>query len=118
MTCDNVLDISNKITIDDYQRFTRRTFVVHKDNAEVYLIAGIASESGEVAGQYAKYKRGDFSREEYIKRVEKELGDVLYMVARYADFLGVDIRDILQSNVNKLTCRLDSGKIRGDGDDR
>jgi NTP pyrophosphatase (non-canonical NTP hydrolase) len=47
-----------------------------------YLIPGLKSEVGEIYGVIAKYVRGDFNEETFIKRIKSEVGDVMW-------FLGV-----------------------------
>lgn len=109
------------ITIRSYQDFTPSTFIV-PDNPvstqDTYLFCGLVAEAGEVAGNYAKYCRGDFNSEELTFRTKKELGDVLYFVFQLATQLGLDVEDILEENKAKLQDRLNRGKIKGDGETR
>lgn len=109
------------ITIKEYQDFTPTTFLV-PDNPistqDTYLFAGLAAEAGEVAGNYAKYCRGDFDVVELVSRTKKELGDVLYFVFQLANQLHLDVEDIILENRNKLQDRLDRQVIKGDGDSR
>jgi NTP pyrophosphatase (non-canonical NTP hydrolase) len=106
------------ITIKEYQNFVPTTFVVPPQNALAYLFSGLAGEAGEVAGNYAKYMRGDFDGEELANRTEKELGDVLYFIFQLANVMGMKVEDILEYNKAKLELRLSKNKIKGDGEDR
>jgi NTP pyrophosphatase (non-canonical NTP hydrolase) len=109
------------ITIKEYQEFTPTTFVVPMsvvDARESYLFSGLAAEAGEVAGNYAKYCRGDFHTQELVSRTKKELGDVLYFTFQLANWLNLDVEEILETNRSKLQDRMNKGKIKGDGEDR
>jgi NTP pyrophosphatase (non-canonical NTP hydrolase) len=106
------------ITIKEYQDFTPKTFLVPKQNTLPYLFTGLVAEAGEVAGNYAKYMRGDFDGEELANRTEKELGDVLYFVFQLATCMGMKVEDILEYNRSKLELRLSKNKIMGDGENR
>ena len=109
------------ITIKKYQDFTPKTFVVPDEpvsTQDAYLFAGLAAEAGEVAGNFAKYCRGDFGVEELIYRTKKELGDVFYFAFQLATQIGLDVEDILEANKEKLEKRLAENKIKGDGEER
>lgn len=107
--------------IRKYQSFTPTTFLVPEEEAstrDAYLFAGLAGEAGEVAGNYAKYCRGDFDDQELAFRTKKELGDVFYFAFQLATHLGLDVEDILQTNMDKLKARFANGTIKGDGENR
>jgi NTP pyrophosphatase (non-canonical NTP hydrolase) len=103
-----------KITLKEYQEFTPTTFIVPEyevDAVYAYLFSGLAAEGGEVAGNYAKYCRGDFGLDELRNRTSKELGDVMYFVTQLANELGFQLEDILIENKFKLTERMNKNKI-------
>lgn len=80
-----------------------------------YLALGLVGEAGEIAEKTKKLIRdGVF----YPSEVGKELGDVLWYLARYASALGVSLNDITQENINKLTSRKERGVLKGSGDNR
>lgn len=108
-----------KITLEEYQEFTPTTFIVPEyqvDAVFAYLFSGLVAEAGEVAGNYAKYVRGDFELDELRKRTFKELGDVMYFVTQLANELDYQLDDILMENKFKLHSRMKANKIKGDGE--
>ena len=101
---------------DEYQKFTRETAVYPKQKAFEYLILGLCSEAGEVAGKLKKVIRGDKVMD--TEEIVSELGDVLWYVARIADELDVPLSRIARENNTKLLSRKERGVIKGDGDRR
>ncbi len=100
---------------------------------ETYAYAGLAEEAGEVLGKFAKFIRKHdgiepsnaanwetlkADLENYRKELKKELGDALWMVAAIATQEKLDLADVMQDNINKLTDRLNRGVIIGEGDNR
>ena len=101
---------------NQYQKWTRETAIYPKDKALEYCSLKLCSEAGEVAGKIGKTIRGD--KELSPDDICKELGDVLWYVARLADDLGFTLEQVAQVNRGKLTQRQQAGTITGDGDDR
>jgi NTP pyrophosphatase (non-canonical NTP hydrolase) len=106
--------------IKDYQLFTR-TVAVYPGAGEQgfpeinYLVLGLTSEAGEVAGKLKKVIRGDnVAPESFLS----EVSDVLWYLARIADNLGLTLEDIADYNVAKLTKRKELDTIKGEGDQR
>ncbi len=86
----------------------------------VYPALGLANESGEVLGKIKKIFRdhdGKLSKE-YKQAIKDELGDVLWYLAMLSKDLGLELEDIAQANIKKLSSRAKRGKINGDGDKR
>lgn len=106
------------LSVQEYQRFTKTTAIYPQHQATNYLGLGLASEAGEVAGVLKKWVRGDYSTKEAQEKVIKELGDVLWYVARLADELGIPLVNVFTANMEKLQKRKESKVIKGDGDDR
>jgi NTP pyrophosphatase (non-canonical NTP hydrolase) len=80
-----------------------------------YLALGLGGESGEVLEKTKKLIRdGKFDKVE----VAKELGDVLWYLARYASAIGVSLNDIAETNVTKLASRKQRNVLTGSGDNR
>jgi len=108
-----------------YQEATKETAIYPKEieNSDiqslVYVVLGLASESGELAGKLKKAIRDDgFLTIEKREAMGAELGDVLWYVARIADELCVDLNDISQQNIDKLFSRKERGVLKGSGDTR
>ena len=93
---------------------------VYPESAKFYYAAlGLASESGEVAGKFKKYFRGDYNSIEDIKeKIVDELGDVLWYVTALAIELDTTLDDIKAKNQEKLLNRMRSNAIKGEGDNR
>lgn len=109
-TCTNLCDI--------YQQFTRTTVKYPKQNEGDYVTAGLVGEVGEFMSAAAKYHRGDYDLTEYRRRAKAELGDILWFVARLADYYQWTLSELMLENRDKLTDRMNRGTIKGDGDDR
>ena len=108
-------------TFNNYQRATKATAKYPENMALVYLSLGIASEAGEVAGKMKKWIRdGDskMTREEWVKAMSSEIGDVLWYAARLADELDLSLAEIAEENMMKLLDRKARGVIGGSGDNR
>ena len=109
---------------DEYQVWSRETAIYPTgSNKEkyAYLALGLVGESGEVAEKIKKFLRDDDNEmmdNERIEAVKKELGDVLWYVARLSDELNITLSDIAQLNHDKLVSRKERNTIRGDGDSR
>jgi NTP pyrophosphatase (non-canonical NTP hydrolase) len=107
------------MNFDDYQKFTKTT-VSRPDLPLVYTILGLAGESGEVAEKMKKIirdKGGTIDSNDGVGFI-KELGDVLWYLARIADQLGVPLSTVAELNMAKLKSRKLRQKISGSGDNR
>ena len=103
-------------TFNQYQQKTEETAIYPEDEALQYLALGLNGEAGEVAEKVKKWRRdGD---DQYIEDVERELGDVLWYLARLADELDVDLRDVANDNLDKLLDRKERDTLTGEGDRR
>jgi len=111
-------------TLRGYQVRTRSTAVYPSDGpdrrlpdvAVLYCTLGLVGESGEVAEKVKKAIRED--EDEYLREAERELGDVLWYLARLADELGVSLDEIAEQNLRKLRDRQSRDAITGQGDER
>ncbi len=104
-----------------YQARSRRTaqypIIGH---AVVYPTLGLANEAGEVAGKIKKIFRdkGGGLSEADQQALKSELGDVLWYLAQMCTELGLSLDEVAESNLSKLTSRLERGQIGGEGDER
>lgn len=104
--------------IDNYQQ---KAMEFRKPSAtKEYAFLNLAAEAGEVCSVVAKHIRdGDGQVTlEYLDNIEKELGDVMWMVAAIATDHGLLMSDICNKNIRKLTDRLQRNTISGSGDNR
>lgn len=110
------------MTFDDYQTQAKTTDLSHPDPLMATTInaLGLAGEAGEVTDKWKKilaYKDAKVSQED-LEEIAKELGDVLWYIAIFADNLGLKLDDIARNNLKKLADRHHRGAIKGRGDNR
>lgn len=101
------------MTFDEYQKFTKTTALY---DHYLYPVMGLAEEAGEVVGKFAKSMRD--GRDLDVDGVVKELGDVLWMLARVADDMNIPLSEVAELNVSKLKDRQARNVLQGSGDDR
>lgn len=80
----------------------------------------LAEEAGEYCGKIKRMYRehNGTPPEELVIQAAKELGDVLWCIAKAAKDIGFTLECIAQMNVAKLDKRAAEGKLFGTGDDR
>lgn len=86
----------------------------------LYYVLGIAGETGELMEKIKKLfrdKKGEIDAE-FKEAVIKEMGDVMWYMARLCSWFDIDFRTVALTNVEKLQRRKSEGTIHGDGDDR
>lgn len=94
-----------------------------------YPLFGIAGETGEVFEKMKKRYRDHedgtkvtdaeiLNDKEFLKMLQKELGDVLWYIAETHTQLGLDLNETAAMNIEKLYSRKDRGVITGSGDNR
>ena len=102
------------MTLNEYQKRAMQTCMEESKNLN-YMVLGLASEAGEVAGKAKKLIRdGHLDKRAALK----ELGDVLWYVAGCAEQLGYDLESVARVNIAKLEDRRQRNAISGEGDDR
>ncbi|MBN1679454.1 MAG: nucleoside triphosphate pyrophosphohydrolase family protein [Anaerolineae bacterium] len=109
------------MTFSEYQdRAAETAFYPGAGNNPIYPTLGLAGETGEVCEKVKKVIRdnGGTFDDDAIATIEKELGDVLWYVARLAAELGLDMDQIAQANLDKLASRKARNHLSGSGDDR
>lgn len=113
------------MTLDEYQKqalTTAYTDPKYKDTLmdKTVWAMGIVGEAGEIIEKWKKmvaYNGGDLT-EDFVADMKKELGDVVWYVAVFADSLGLSLEEIMQLNVQKLQDRKKRNVIKGKGDNR
>ena len=101
------------MNFNEYQKESRKTWIFDYNNDFMRSILGLVGESGEIAEKVKKLLRGDGK----IKKVgmAKELGDVMYYIARIADYYKLTLEEIAKLNIKKLKSRKHRNKIKGNG---
>jgi len=110
--------VNRPMTLDEYQAGTCMTAIYPKDEAISYLVSGLCSEAGEVAGKYKKLIRDSLDGEAWRQAMLKECGDVLWYIAQLCDELDASLGSVAENNLIKLIDRGKRGKIKGDGDEK
>lgn len=113
------------LTLDAYQDDTNETAIYPGAgfggvDALSYTALGLAGEAGEIANKVKKILRdsdGEIT-EDVRKDLSKEVGDVLWYIARFADEIGYSLGYIAEGNIAKLRDRANRGVIGGSGDTR
>lgn len=111
---DNVVSISARRivyadTFEDFQAEVLRT-AAPSGSAELdsaIFALGLAGEAGEVADLLKKHL--GHGHELDVDHVKKELGDVLWYVARIAMHFGLGLDDVARANIVKLRTRYPQG---------
>lgn len=113
--------------INDYQKqaLTTDTYKTNipaniTDLAFINKILGLVGESGEVAEKFKKIIRNNNGQMDDAERQEviKELGDVLWYIATISHYLGYELHEVAQANLNKLADRKNRGVLKSQGDNR
>ncbi len=81
---------------------------------------GINGEAGEIAEKVKKIIRDKGGKVSAADKAEmaKEIGDVLWYLAVFADHLGLSFDEIAKANLDKLQSRQARGVLGGAGDNR
>jgi len=75
------------------------------EQARMIPLAGLASETGELLGEYKKYLRDGESHKLFKERLAKEVGDLLWYVANVATKFGLELADVAEQNLAKAEGR-------------
>ena len=68
-------------------------------------LAGLASETGELLGEYKKYLRDGESHKLFKERLAEEVGDLLWYVANVATKFDLDLAQVAEQNLAKCEGR-------------
>lgn len=110
------------MTFDEYQQKAPTTAIHHNDPLmdKTIWVLGIAGEAGEVVEKWKKlvaYRDGKITEEDRTE-LAKEVGDVLWYMALFAESMGLSLDDIATQNLAKLASRKERDVVRGQGDNR
>jgi|TARA_R110002020_G_scaffold1459_1_gene6558 NTP pyrophosphatase (non-canonical NTP hydrolase) len=109
------------MNFDEYQEEAMQSAIYpNLGNNYEYPAFGLAEEVGEVLGKIAKVNRdqkGVFV-EKNIQDIQKEMGDVLWMLSALASEFKISLEGIAYTNLKKLNDRQYRGVLRGSGDNR
>lgn len=97
------------MTGNEYQALAMRTRNkrLSSDDSLANGVMGLCGESGECADMVKKmFFQG---RELDVSHFAKELGDVLWYIALCCESLGLQLDDVMQQNVDKLSARYPDG---------
>lgn len=103
-------------TLDAYQDAAGKYQVPGSRSEE--RVFGLWEEAGEVGGVFKRLFRGDFDIPIAMAKLHKELGDVLWYVARIAADNDWTLSDVANGNLSKLEDRKQRNVIQGSGDNR
>jgi NTP pyrophosphatase (non-canonical NTP hydrolase) len=86
----------------------------------IYPALGLCGETGEIAEKIKKIIRDNNAilDENSVNELKKELGDVLWYLAVLSANLGLELKDIAETNIEKLTSRKERETLSGSGDNR
>lgn len=110
------------MTLDEYQKQALTTVLSDGDEFKdlLHWVLGINGEAGEIAEKVKKIIRdkGGAVSDDDKAEMAKEVGDVLWYLAVFADHLGLSFNEIAQANLDKLQSRKARGVLGGAGDNR
>lgn len=110
------------MTFDEYQKKAPDT-AIHVDDPlmdKTVWVLGIGGEAGEVVDKWKKiisYHGGKVTAED-LEELKKEVGDVLWYLAMFANSLDLSLDEIARQNLEKLASRKTRGTQIGAGDNR
>lgn len=106
---------------DCYQKWTDTTAIYPEIGKKfIYPILGLSGECGELSEKVKKIMRDKEGQpdESDIVLIKRELGDIMWCIARVATEFGLSLTDVVVENINKLESRKERGKLQGSGDNR
>jgi len=109
------------MNFNEYQKKAFETAIYpNKGNNIIYPALGIGGETGEILEKIKKILRDNNSEISKEKKIElvKEIGDVLWYVAALSTELGLNLGEIAEENIRKLSSRKERNKLHGSGDNR
>lgn len=110
------------MTFKEYQQQALTTVITSRDKFKdsLHWVLGINGEAGEIAEKVKKIIRDKQGKMDDTDKQElaKEIGDVLWYLAVFAEDLGFELDEIADQNLAKLKSRKARGVLGGAGDNR
>lgn len=104
----------SNLTFDSYSKQAMSFRLPSADYT--YVVMGLVGEIGELYGSVAKSLRDHTPLER--ENLQKELGDILWFVTALTEDLGMNLGQVAEMNIHKLSARAVAGTIQGSGDNR
>lgn len=93
-----------KITIEKYQELSARTNAKLGDTMDnLHMCLGMQTEAAEISDVFKKFIA--YKKPIDWVNVQEELGDLMFYIVNMCNINGWDLRDILQTNIDKLKLR-------------
>lgn len=114
----------SELSFNDYQAGTAHTAIYPEAGTGSLLALSYVSlglgETGEIQGKVKKIIRDSngIVNDEKRREIGKEIGDVLWYLARLAEELDYPLGYLAQANLTKLSDRKERGVLQGSGDNR
>ena len=96
------------MTLSEYQEKAARTInqKLTEEKMLRHALFGLTAEVGEITGLFQKQLQG---HPLLLEHLEKEIGDVLWMVAELCTALSLDMEEVAEANIEKLKKRYPEG---------
>lgn len=106
------------MNFEDYQRSAMKIAEYPRD--AIHLALGLNFEAGEVSEKVKKVlrdKNGIITDKE-ARAIAKSLGDTLWHICAFAQYLGFSLEEVAELNIKKLSSRKKRDGSHGSGDNR
>ena len=102
------------MTLRTYQERAKKTDLNpgSDEQARMIPLAGLASETGELLGEYKKYLRDGNSHVLFKERIAEEVGDLLWYIANVATKFDLDLGVVAEQNLAKCEGRWGALPVR------
>jgi NTP pyrophosphatase (non-canonical NTP hydrolase) len=109
------------MNFNKYQEEAKKTALYpNQGDNYIYPTLGLTGEAGEVSDKIKKIIRDDngIISPEKKEEIKKELGDVLWYIAQLSTELKIELEDVAEENIKKLSSRQKRNALSGSGDNR
>ena len=91
--------------IKEYQEKSARTLAKLETplQDDLHMVLGMQTEVAEIADAYKKHMA--YGKTLDLVNVKEELGDAMWYISNLCNLHGWDLRDIMQTNIDKLQAR-------------